>query len=360
MKEKQIYTRKGKFYIPSTTVDNCDKLPAGVYTIRQNPISKEYYFEVADTFTKPKKIYGSTMVYVERFLRTYRDRRNNTGILLMGEKGSGKTLTGKMLSLEAMKLGIPTIIVNEAHCGEEFNTFIQSIEQECIIMFDEFEKTYSYEAQKTLLTLLDGVFPTKKLFLLTANENHIDYNMQNRPGRIYYKIQFGKLEADFVREYCKDNLVNLAHLDDLMKLYVLFEKFNFDMMVALVEEINRFDETPIEAAKWLNIAVEGRSQFSVSITYRGKPYTDEQISPSTWTSHPLHSSHLFFEIDDDTLAPEDEWYALRLGQEDLQKINPNQGTYVYQKDEFVITLQKKKDYKYDPLQYSGSGVFDWS
>jgi hypothetical protein len=358
-KDSQLYTRKGKHFYPSTAVDTYDLLPAGIYTIKQNPLSKEYYFEVAAEFQKPKKIYGSTMKYVERFLKTYQSRPQSTGILLMGEKGSGKTLTSKMLAMEAMKVGIPTIVVNEPHCGDAFNSFVQSINQECIFLFDEFEKTYNYEAQKYLLTLLDGVFPSKKLFVLTANENHIDYNMQNRPGRIFYKIDFGKLEADFVSEYCMDNLKNLSHLDEMMKLYALFDKFNFDMLAALVEEVNRFDESPVEASKWLNITAEAKSRYDFIVTYKGKEIKSQDFSPQWWHGHPLTSPiNLELNIPELMSGEDAEWYDLRLGATELQKINPGAGTYVFQKGDFTVTLQKPKEYKFSADNYN-SKILDW-
>ena len=63
-------------------------------------------------------------------------------VLLAGEKGSGKTLLTKYISMEVAKQGIPTIVINQALHGERFNTFIQAIEQPCVILFDEFEKIY--------------------------------------------------------------------------------------------------------------------------------------------------------------------------------------------------------------------------
>ena len=62
-------------------------------------------------------------------------------------------------------------------------------------IIDEFEKIFSGEKQQHILTLLDGVFSTHKLFLLTCNDKwKIDSHMRNRPGRIYYMIEFEGLE----------------------------------------------------------------------------------------------------------------------------------------------------------------------
>ena len=119
--------------------------------------------------------------------------------------------------------GIPTLIINSAFYGDTFNRFIQDIDQECVVMFDEFEKTYSEEnndgenAQEKLLTLLDGVFPQKKLFLLTCNNLFkIDDHLKNRPGRVYYFLEFRGLEEDFVREYLDDNLTDKNQINSFI------------------------------------------------------------------------------------------------------------------------------------------------
>ena len=76
---------------------------------------------------------------------------------------------------------------------------------------DEFEKTYTKEGknyQAKILTLFDGVYSSKKLFLLTCNDkSKMDSHMLNRPGRLYYLLEFHGLDQAFIREYCEDNLI---------------------------------------------------------------------------------------------------------------------------------------------------------
>ena len=57
--------------------------------------------------------------------------------------------------------------------------------------------------QDSLLTLLDGVYVNHMLFLLTTNDKfRVSSHMRNRPGRIYYVLDFYGLSDDFIRE-CK-------------------------------------------------------------------------------------------------------------------------------------------------------------
>ena len=86
-----------------------------------------------------------------------------------------------------------------------------------MVLFDEFEKVYDSDEQEEMLTLLDGVFPSKKLFVLTCNDKwRVNQHMRNRPGRIFYMLDFTGLDEDFVVEYCHDNLKNLANIDGVL------------------------------------------------------------------------------------------------------------------------------------------------
>lgn len=166
-------------------LDLTERLPVGNYVIKKNEMTGEMFLEAIDKFEFTGKIYGDTMKRATRILHSFEDRPATTGVMLTGEKGSGKTLLAKMLSIEGYKRDIPTIVINAPWCGDAFNAFIQSIEQPVIIVFDEFEKVYDEGEQEAMLTLLDGVYPTKKLFVLTCNDKwRVNQHMRNRPGRI--------------------------------------------------------------------------------------------------------------------------------------------------------------------------------
>jgi len=181
-------------------------------------------------------------------------------------------------------------VINEPLSGERFNAFVQSIQQPAIVLFDEFEKTYRMPleselksssprhnmvvdsrgkvsrhrygddhelpnpSQDAILTLLDGVYPSNMLFILTANDKtRITKNLMNRPGRILYSLEFSGLDPELVRDYCNDNLVNKTLVDEVVIYGNLFKAFSFDMMQALVQEMNMYQENTGEVLKWLNI-----------------------------------------------------------------------------------------------------------
>jgi ATPase family associated with various cellular activities (AAA) len=129
------------------------------------------FWETIDSFQVTRKLYGDTNQKAECILNTFNNREVSTGVSLTGGKGSGKALLAKRISMLAAGQGVPTIVVNEPWCGDQFNQFLQIIEQRVVVLFDEFEKVHHdcEKQEQIMLTLLDGVYPSKKLFILTCN-----------------------------------------------------------------------------------------------------------------------------------------------------------------------------------------------
>ena len=268
---------------PSDSLDIREHLPAGVYIVKFDEMKSMYYLEISEKFNDiPCKVYGDTAATAKRILNTYLDRTVSTGVLLVGEKGSGKTMLAKLLSSTAMLEDIPTLIINSAFFGDGFNKFIQDISQRCIVMFDEFEKVYDGEDQEQILTLLDGVFPQKKLFILTCNDEwKLNRNLKNRPGRIFYRLEYAGLDEAFVREYLADNLTDQSQTEQVVRTVTsLFESFNFDMMLAIVQEMNRYNEGIVDPLKFINAKPASSSEvgYTVTLTVKGKAIS---VSPTT-------------------------------------------------------------------------------
>jgi hypothetical protein len=356
------------------SMDLHEVLPVGNYVVKQDQF-ENFFIEQIEDFDKPAKLYGDTTRNTDRIISSFWDREKSTGVMLVGEKGSGKTLLSKNICIEMAKQGVPTIVINAPWHGDKFNTLIQSIQQPCVVLFDEFEKIYDSKEQEALLTLLDGIYSSKKLFMLTSNDQwRVDSHMRNRPGRIFYMVSFTGLDADFIREYCADNLKNQSYTEKIVNISSVFAKFNFDMLKSLVEEMNRFNESPQEALRILNVKAEydGGSQYNVEV-YKGD-VTVSRVSPSTWNGAPLSAKDIninyYITAKKKSSTPvemqpaqpalnsllkssatadleEDEeesgWFDMDFEPGDLIKFDSKSGQFIFEKDGVTLILSKIKE-----------------
>ena len=228
-----------------------EKLPVGVYNLNKN--NSGYFLTKTNDFTLPEKIYGD-MSIVDRWIKTYNDKKRNVGILLSGLKGGGKTITAKLL---AIKTGKPIINISEPFHGPDFIDFITNpVLGDCVIFLDEFEKVYSPnsdDGNDSLLSLLDGPYETHHLFIFTVNQTNISSSFINRPSRILYLKQYEGIDEKEIIEIANDKLINKNFMKDLLETSHRIFHLSYDILISIIEESNRFNEAPSECIKYMNL-----------------------------------------------------------------------------------------------------------
>jgi len=239
------------------------KIEPAIYSVSFNKFMGYFLTKEGDNFILPKKVYGNAKKRSKKILRTYQDRTKNTGVILVGEKGAGKSLLSQVLGNRVIsKLNLPVILVQEPFYGDDFLSFINKI-GDCIIILDEFAKTYKADEdndnlQEKLLTMFDGatgaMTESKILFVVLENDMYrLDNFIINRPGRFFYRFEYDKMELAAIKEYCKDKKLSKDFISDLMDYVKSRTAFSFDVLQSIVEEHIRYNETLSEIVESLNV-----------------------------------------------------------------------------------------------------------
>lgn len=229
------------FRIYDNSMKTYDQLPPNAYLVNFNEKTGFFLTLYSDIDIK-EKVYGVHEEKVNKVLRAFQQFNRNLGVILSGDKGIGKSLFSKMLAQRGIEQGFPLIIANEYIPG--IGEYLNSIEQEVIVLFDEFDKTFQKcgdrDPQAEMLTLFDGIAQGKKLFLVTCNDlKGLNNFLVNRPGRFHYHFRFEYPTADAIREYLIDALDERYHKE--IPAVVSFSgkvDLNYDCLRAIAFELN--------------------------------------------------------------------------------------------------------------------------
>ena len=243
----QVFLKRGAVY--SQTEGNFQVSPMlddGIYQIQQNPMNGELFLvRIADEFHFGFKLYGIDETLVKHVLDTYNKQpiKRNLGVLLNGAKGTGKTVTAKVM---ANKLGLPVILCERPYAG--LSRFLAGIDHDCIFFFDEFEKNFRMKcddgedcAGEDLLSIMDGVYNADHchIFLLTTNKLKVNDNLISRPSRIRYLKSFGDvIDRKILEEFVNDNLLYKEYKEEIMDFVDSLSMATIDIVKSIVEEVN--------------------------------------------------------------------------------------------------------------------------
>ena len=235
--EKISWLRSGNMFKPiEGSFETIDNVPCGVYNIGLS-MTGWFINKFADKFTFNYKLYDLQNSFCDYVIKTYNKTKGNFGVMFTGTKGTGKTVTAKVL---ANRLGLPIIIVkNMDENNQGMIEFINQFNFDCVLFFDEFEKQFD-EDDSTILQIMDGVYNSKhrKIFLLTTNNLDVNENLIGRPSRIRYVKKFGNLPLSVVNMYLDDNLKIPEARKEVLDYIGTLSISTIDILKTIVEEVN--------------------------------------------------------------------------------------------------------------------------
>ncbi len=286
-----MYISEGKIFFNESPIQTIDAIPNGNWLLCQNPQTQEYFLKEKSSFEMPTKLYGDCAELSSKILYTWTHRSKNMGVLLSGMKGTGKSLLARMLCINS---GLPVLIITDSFGGTGFIDFLSKIKQEVVIFIDEFEKIYDEgrKQQETLLSVLDGGFPSKFLFLLTINEiGRVNEYMMNRPSRIHYLKSYEGLSEEVIIDIINDKLNNKEQADDILEITRYLGEISMDIIISIIEECNVYpNEKPKELLKLMNLKPDSDG-YDYTVSVGNKVIESSYISAS-----PLGGGEVYLEF----------------------------------------------------------------
>ena len=209
---QQWINESGTFFPVSGDTRLLESPGSGVFVVVQisTPMMKRIGLKkIGEKFDFDFKLYELGSEPIIRLVKktwnsdTFIEGNKNLGVIFNGIKGTGKTISAKLL---CNAIGLPVVIVQNN--GDGLLPFLQSLNFECVVFIDEAEKTFKKgEDDDILLRLIDGVYNAcRRLYILTTNQLTLNDNLLGRPGRIRYRFEFSNLLPEAIEEYLKDNL----------------------------------------------------------------------------------------------------------------------------------------------------------
>lgn len=267
------WARSGTAFQPQGRADKTSRLPGGVYNFVMTP-QGWYLDRTSDKFTFPFKVYGASTDIINRVIKYWEVNGGNLGVLMNGLRGAGKTMTSQILANDLIESqNLPVLVVRGPI---PLQAIFDSVQQDMMVIFDEFEKTHQDVEQQALLSTIDGMSRSvhNRLILFTTNTPTINENFRDRPSRIHYQFQFDRVADEVIEGLIEDGLPeNLKHFKpDILEFLNSRNICTIDIVKATIAEVKTFEESPRLFENILNVSKGTPPAFKVEIL-------DEQNQP---------------------------------------------------------------------------------
>ena len=228
----------------------CELTPGVVYNIKVDPYERKVGLEESGAFSMPSKVYCTDRDkrFMDKVLNSYKLSENGfTGVMLAGLKGSGKTITAKLI---ANNSGLPIINVDKNIYPWALKILVEKLDDTKVcFLFDELDKLLEDYDDSALLQILDGADTKgKHMILFTCNDTDaISEYLVDRCSRIRYWREFDEISPSMIMEILNDKLNNkdeAKSLTDFIKDN--FDVCSFDNIISFVKEVNDYPTVTFE------------------------------------------------------------------------------------------------------------------
>ena len=279
----------------------------GIFEIVKNNDNKDFFLRYKEYLYKtPKKLYGGMEDYINFYWKSFERDKYVGGLLLTGQKGSGKTVISSVLCNKAIARGLRVVEIVNIRYSPELLKFLDSLDN-VVLFFDEFGKNFTTREQDKMLTLLSNINGKERLVFITENNpDRISEFIRNRPGRVKYSLHFNKLPLRVVEEFCSEFDIDEVFYKEFLEAYKTTIMFQFDHLETIVKEhINNKDMEFKKLIEVLNIeGLIGEKRLKFRDMYRkdsDAKLTLTELSDSRPTLDQIESGRVFYvDYDEET------------------------------------------------------------
>ena len=192
-----------------------------------------------------------------------------------------------------------------------------------------------------MLTLFDGLYMGKKLFIITCNElRKLNDFLVNRPGRFHYHFRFAYPNDAEVTEYLQDNIAK-EFWGEIPAVAEFAKKvdLNYDCLRAIAFELN-MGSTFADAAADLNIINIEKNYYNLTLYFKdGTSFKCDNIALDVFGGHGETNQCWLYNKKDPSVHI---------------TFDPSDNTYDYNKGGMIINGSDVE------LDYFDNDNYDWS
>lgn len=263
MSYQLIKSPEGVVVVPFSRESTVDRLGAMVYRLHTSD-NKLVLVPVKERFNSPNVLLGENKEQLE-LLKNHHDEHGKVTALFIGLKGSGKTTTAEAFCNYAMSKDIPVFLIDGNTPPSAIELAISIChDQECCLLFDEFDSNYPYKqdnerhTQLDLLSMFSDSSKTKVSFLLTGNDiEKFASALISRPGRFKYRFIYSDISNDMLSLlFNRNGLSGEAAI--VVSEFCKQKTLSFDSASTLISCIKGCKTVSeiMEKIKWLNVPNE--------------------------------------------------------------------------------------------------------